>query len=166
MIRVAVLIGLIGFSNFLFSQGLTWKVGIRSDGTSVISSTTDGYNNLKEAIASVPKDSWIIHIAASNLLEQTDFQSEIFSFLEARYPEKLENALVSAGNMHNPEVRNLRDAFREAVLNSSYIKEINTNFSNRCERITKVEIEKLFIYVESGKPKLSSFLWLGTEICN
>jgi hypothetical protein len=68
--------------------------------------------------------------------------------------------------MHNPEVRNLRDAFREAVLNSSYIKEINTNFSNRCERITKVEIEKLFIYVDSGKPKLSSFLWLGTEICN
>jgi hypothetical protein len=165
MIRVAFLIWLIGFSNFLFSQGLTWRVGIRSDGATVISSTTDGYNNLKEAIASVPENSWIVHLAVSNLLEQTNFQSEIFSYLEAKYPEKLEKALVSAGNMHNPAVRNLQDAFKEAVLNSSYIKEINTNFINRCERITKVEIEKFFIHIDSGKPKFSSFLWLSTEQC-
>ena len=165
MIKIVVLIGLVLFSNCLFSQSLNWKTKLRSDGATVIYRAMDGYNNLKEAIDSVPKNSRITHIAASDLLEQTDFQSEVFSYLEMRYPDELGSALVSAGNMHNPAVKNLRKGFKEAVLNSSLIKEINIIFSNRCERVTEVNIEKFFIHRDSGEPKFSSFLWLSTEEC-
>lgn len=165
MIRIVVLMGLLLFSNYLFGQEVTWKTKLRSDGTSVVFRSTDGYEKLKEAIATIPQDSWIMHIGGSDLLDQMDFQDEIFSYLQNNHPSELAKALASAGNMHNPAVKQLREPFKEAILNSEYIREINTSFSNRCERITEVIIEKFFINKKVAQPKFESFLWLGTEKC-
>lgn len=165
MTKIAVLMGLLLFSNCLFSQSLNWKTKLRSDGATVIYRSADGYNNLKDAINSVPINSWITHIAASDLLEHTSFHSEVFSYLKIKYPDELASALGSAGNMHNPAVKNIQEGFKEAVLNSVFTKELNIAFADRCERVTEVNIEKFFIYRDSGEPKFSSFLWLSTDEC-
>ena len=165
MTRIVILIGLLLFSNYLFGQELTWKTELRSDGNSVVFRAANGLASLEEVINSIPLESWIIHFSASDLLDQVDFQNDVFSYLQNNYPDELAKALASAGNMHNPAVKQLREPFKAAVLNSTYVEEINKSLSNRCEKVTEVIIEKFFINKKVAKPKLESFLWLGTEKC-
>lgn len=165
MVRIVVFFWVFLLASISFAQDLTWQTKIRSDGTTVIYSSSEGYSSLKEAIGSVPQSSWIKHISASNLLEQPRLQKSVLSYLQTNYPNELEIALSSAGNMHNPSIIQLRDAFKEAILNSEYVKEITSYFVGRCEKIKAVSIEKFVIYKEADKPHFSSFLWLETEQC-
>ena len=165
MIRINIVIALLLFSTCLYGQELSWKAEIRSDGNSVVFRSVDGLASLQEVIASVPQESWIIHFSVVDLWDQKDFQDEVFLFLQNNYPRELAKALASVGNIHNPAVKQLTEPFKAAVINSSYVKDINKSLSNRCEKITEVIIEKFFINKKMAKPKLESFVWLGTEKC-
>ncbi|WP_395341242.1 hypothetical protein PN836_018770 [Ningiella sp. W23] len=165
MIKIVVLICTVLLSSSLFAQNLMWKTRDLPDGITIIYQFDKGFDDLKNAIDSVPKNSWIKHIAVSNILNENKFQDEIFSYLQIHYPTKLKTALLSAGNMHNPAIIQIRDAYMEAILKSERVQTFNSKFSARCERITNVSIEKLFISKSSGEPRFSSFLWLTTDEC-
>ncbi len=156
---------LILFTQSVSSEEIKWEPRVRDDGIAVVLSSRDGYSSLSEAVASINIQTWIKHVRLYLEYENTNFQNEIHSYMEANYSSELEAALASAGNMHNPKVIALRQAFTEAVLASNYVKTLNAAFSGRCEKITKASYEKFHISQKTEKPRYGAMLWLTTEEC-
>ncbi len=166
MVRYAITILLMFYASISYSSETTWEVSIRDDGTAVIlESRNEGFDSLEEAVLSIPKDAWISDVRVSALLEKVSFQEELHTYMMVNHPTILKEALGSAGNMHNPKVIKLHEAFRKSILYSKYVKELNSALSARCEEISGASFEKFEIYKPKSKPVYTAMIWLSTERC-
>lgn len=121
-----------------------------------------------QVISSVPEDVWIKYLRIFPTKKDKRIQAELHKYLAAQYPRLQADALASAGNMHNPKIIALREAFKEAILATSVVKELNLalSASARCERISSTSFEKFNIRTnENGLPIYSALIWLTTEKC-
>jgi hypothetical protein len=164
-VRTISLFILLSVSINAYSENWGWKSYVRDDQSASILETKDGTYSLSEAIASVHQDVWLkyFRVFASN--RHPEFQREIHEYLALNYPIEHQEALASAGNMHNPKVTALRDAFEEAILASSLVGAINSDLEQRCERITSVSYEKFMISGGEEQPEYLALIWLSTDKC-
>lgn len=153
------------FSEVTVAEPLKWQTNF-ADHDAVIFASSTGVDSLKDVIAAVPKSVWIRSVQVSTLAQFDGLQHELHTYLQRHYPQELADALASAGNMHNPKVVALREGFKEAVLASDFVKQMNADFRGRCESITSVDIEKFFITTQSSSPQFEAMLWLKTEQCH
>ena len=165
MIRYIFSIFLVLSTQISYAVNWKWEPRTRDDGAVVILASREGFDSLNEVIESTPKESCIKHIGLSVLSQYAQLQSELHSYMAENYPQQLEEALNSAGNMHNPKVIALHQAFREAILKSSYVQSVNEAFSKRCEKISSVSFEKFHIAKSSINPKYEAMVWLTSEKC-
>ncbi|MGL5668777.1 MAG: hypothetical protein ACRDD9_21955, partial [Shewanella sp.] len=147
------------------AEPLKWQTSF-ADHDAVIFASSTGVDSLKDAIAAVPKSVWIRSVQVSTLAQFDGLQHELQTYLQQHYPQVFADSLASAGNIHNPKVVALRERFKEAVLASGFVKQINSDFSGRCESITSVDIEKFFITIQSSSPQFEAMLWLKIEQCH
>lgn len=147
------------------AEPLKWQTRL-ADHDAVIFASSTGVDSLKDAIAAVPKSVWIRSVQVSPLAQFDGLQHELHTYLQQHYPQVFADALASAGNIHNPKVVALREGFKEAILASGFVKQMNADFSARCESITSVDIEKFFITTQSSSPQFEAMLWLKTEQCH
>lgn len=152
-------------SQVTVAEPLKWQTSF-TDHEAVIFASSTGVDSLKDVIAAVPKSVWIRSVQVSPLAQFDGLQHELQTYLQRHYPQMLADALASAGNIHNPKVVALRQGFKEAVLASGFVKQINSHFSVRCESITSVDIEKFFITTQSSTLQFEAMVWLKTEQCH
>ncbi|MFB2680985.1 hypothetical protein [Shewanella mangrovisoli] len=153
------------FSQVTVAEPLKWQTRL-ADHDAVIFASSTGVDSLIDAIAAVPKSVWIRSVQLSTLAQFDGLQHELHTYLQQHYPQVFADALASACNINNPKVVALREGFKEAILASGFVKQINSDFSARCERITSVDIEKFFITTQSSSPQFEAMLWLKTEQCH
>lgn len=153
------------FSQVTVAEPLKWQTRLADHDAMIFASST-GVDSLKDAIAAVPKSVWIRSVQVSTLAQFDGLQHELHTYLQQHYPQVFADALASAGNIHNPKVVALREIFKEAVLASGFVKQINSDFSARCESVTSVDIEKFFITTPSSSPQFEAMVWLKTEQCH
>lgn len=144
---------------------LGWNVYLSDHGWATISSIQHEGEPLLVSIKSVPKDIWLKHFRVFPNKKDVYLQREINDFLKVNYPELHNEALNSAGNMHNPKVKALRVPFQEALMASSLVTKINAALKSRCERITSASFEKFRIIKSNGNPVYSAMVWLSTDKC-
>lgn len=149
------------------AEGWKWEVRHynRQEAVVVIGPAGDGYSIFSDAVKSIDEGVWIKYVRLGHLsqTESPNFHEEIYSYLKAHHPAKLEAALNSAGNMHNPKVVALRDAFEPALLSTSYVKSLNRLLANRCHEIVKASYEKFVIYKHKEPVEFHAMVWLGTR---
>lgn len=150
---------------FASSEESGWDVYFSDHEWASISGKHHSGHSLSKAIALVPKDLWLKHFRVFPAEEDVEFQEEVHNFLALHYPLLLDQALSSAGNMHNPKVKALRVAFKEAIMSSSFVAKINVLLKSRCEQITSTSYEKFTIRKNNGQPIYSAMVWLSTEKC-
>lgn len=151
-----------------FGNDLMWDIDIQDNEWAEIAKHPSGEYSLSSAIDSIPKDVWLIHFLVFPINQDMQMQIEIDNYLANQYPTLHAEALASAGNMHNPKVAVLENAFMEAILATSLVKRLNLALkeSPRCERITSTSYEKLYIQTrEKGQPIYNAVVWLNTEKC-
>jgi hypothetical protein len=163
--RIFVLLLSLFCSPVLFGESGSWSTYISEHGWATVSDTHQGEHSLSEAIALVPDDIWLKHFRIFPSRDDVKLQKELHDFLTSKYPVLHNEALASAGNMHNPKVISLRSAFQEALMASSLVKRINTSIKSRCERITSASFEKFTIRKNDNQPTYSAMVWLSTEQC-
>lgn len=145
-----------------------WDVYIQKDEWAVLTKKPSGEYSLPLAINSIPKGVWIENFRFFPTEKDEKMQAELHKYLEAKYPRLQAEALASAGNMHNPKIIALRDAFKEAILATSMVKSLNSALTDgsRCERITSTSFEKFHIQTKTtGQPIYGAMVWLTTEKC-
>lgn len=164
MRNLLFIISLIVSSNSLGEEAI-WEVYISENGWASISDTHKGQATLSEAIASIPEELWLRHFRVFPTEANAKLQKEIDDYLLNNHPETHAQALESAGNMHNPKIVALREPFKEAILASSLVKQINGALAKRCERISATSFEKLNVRKKEGRPIYGAMVWLSTEQC-
>ncbi|MBY6189324.1 hypothetical protein KUV22_02735 [Microbulbifer agarilyticus] len=163
--RIFVLLLSVIFSPALFGESTGWSTYISEHGWATVSDTREGKGSLSEAIALVPDDVWLKHFRTFPSVGDVTIQNELHDFLASKYPELHNEALASAGNMHNPKVVALRVAFQEALMFTSLVTRINASLKSRCERITSASFEKFTIRNSGNQPTYSAMVWLSTKKC-
>jgi hypothetical protein len=164
MLRV-LLITIFIYSPFASSEEVGWDVYFSDHEWASISGKHHSGHSLSKAIELVPKELWLKSFRIFPAEEDVEFQKEVHNFLAINYPQLHEQALNSAGNMHNPKVKALRGAFQQAIMSSSLVAKINTLLKSRCERVTSTSYEKFTIIKNNGQPIYSAMVWLSTEKC-
>ncbi len=149
----------------LFGESASWSIYISEHGWATVSDTHQGDHSLSEAIELVPNEIWLKYFRTFPSREDVELQMELRDFLTSKYLKLHNEALASAGNMHNPKVVALRAAFQEALMSSSTVKRINALLKSRCERISSASFEKFTISKNDGQPTYSAMVWLSTEKC-
>ena len=163
--RIFVLLLSLIFSPVLFGESTGWSTYISEYGWATVSDTHQGERSLSEAIALVPDDVWLKHFRTFPSGEDVKMQKELHNFLVSKYPELHNEALASAGNMHNPKVVALRAAFQEALMSTNLVTRINASLKSRCERITSASFEKFTIRKNGNQPTYNAMVWLSSEKC-
>ena len=152
-------------SSVLSADEWKWDLKVRENGSAVIYAMPNGKYSLSDAVTAVPKEIWIKHFRLGHLGKNSKIQEELHQYMAKNYPDEHMEALNSAGNMHNPKVRALRKAFQEAILSTSFSKEVNTKLSARCEEITSTSYEKFIISKRDIQPSYEAIVWLSTKKC-
>lgn len=165
MNRLAFCILLILLVSDVSAQEWGWDTKKREDGSIIILQSTKAHDTLNSAIKSVSENDWIGDIRVNFLSQYPELQADINDNMLKHHPQKLSEALSSAGNMHNPKVVALRDAFRQSILNSRFVKNINNALSDRCEKISAVSFEKFYVSNKEGNTKYEAMLWLSMQKC-
>jgi hypothetical protein len=160
-----LLITFLMFSPFVSGDESGWNVYFSEHGWASISGKHHKGHSLSKAIGLVPKEVWLRNFRVFPSEEDASLQAELHNFLALNYSDLLDEALDSAGNMHNPKVTALRVPFQEAILASSLVSKINILLKSRCERITTTSYEKFTIRKNNGKPIYSAMVWLSAEKC-
>lgn len=93
-------------------------------------------------------------------LQANGLQTEIHNYLKAHYPNELNAAHLSAGNMHNPKAIPLRKPFEEALVKSSYVQSIAEILREHGYEVTAASTEK-FMLIERNK--FDAMTWLKVE---
>lgn len=161
---IAIILGIL-CSPHLFAVGDSWSVYFSESDWATVSDSPQGEYSLSDAIAHIPKEVWLRSFRIFPEKDDIELQKELHDFLELKYPGLHKEALASAGNMHNPKVVVLREAFEEALMASSMVKRINVLLQSRCERITSASFEKFTIRKNKGQPTYNAMVWLSTEKC-
>ncbi|GEA10366.1 hypothetical protein [Alteromonas sp. KUL49] len=144
---------------------LGWDVYLSDHGWATISGIHHEGEPLLTSIKSVPKEVWVKYFRVFPNEDDVTFQKEIHEFLKTNYPQLHNEALNSAGNVHNPKVIALRIPFQEALMASSLVTRINAALESRCERVVSASYEKFTIRKSNGKPVYSAMVWLSTNDC-
>lgn len=165
VLRYITFIFLLFCSSLSYSDEWRWEVYHGNDDSAGIFASREGFRTLEEAVKSISKSTWIKFVRVPSLQDLSSFQEELHSYMSENYPDELKEALQSAGNMHNPKIVRLRNAFEEAILNSEYVKNINLEFRSRCEKISSASFEKFTIIKKETTPTYWALLWLTTEKC-
>ncbi len=166
--RVLILLLALFQSAYCLSSDDKWNLYIQDKGWAALTKGSSGEYSLGQAISSVPEDVWIKHLRIFPTEKDKKMQAELHKYLAAQYPRLQDEALASAGNMHNPKIIALRDAFKEAILATSMVKGLNSALSDssRCEIISSTSFEKFHIRTkETGQPIYGAMIWLTTEKC-
>lgn len=121
--------------------------------------------NFKSVLYSIDKSKTLNKMALGRLtyLDGGMFQQDILKFMNLNYPEKLKDALKSAGNLHNPKMIALRGPFEEAVLQSGFVRKINRELEKFGYLISGMEFEKFFQMKHSDNVTFEAFVWLKVE---
>jgi hypothetical protein len=117
------------------------------------------------ALAESGKLSFIHTLTIHDLVKDGTFQKEVFEQLEKIAPETLAAARRSAGNMHNPKMEALRDAFGKAVLQTPTVTALSAVFAAHGMKISKASFEKLELENEHGL-RFRCMLWMIVETAN
>ena len=100
-------------------------------------------------------------IVAHALLADETLQHEVFAGLKRNSPQELGEALESAGNMHNPKMRQLWKPFEKAFLATPTIADLNASLGHygltSKPLMEKFELRKT---AEEPAPRFHGFLWL------
>jgi len=145
-----------------------WNVYNQENGWAVLIKNSPGEHSLANAISSVPQDVWLKHFRVFPTEKDRKMQAELHKYLATQFPRLHAEALASAGNKHNPKIKALRDAFKEAILATSLVESLNSALkdSSRCERITSTSFENFYIRKNTmGQPIYGAMVWLTTEKC-
>lgn len=167
MIRATAILISVLLSANVSAEGWKWEVINYNPKEAVVVTTPagDGYSAFSEAVQSIDEGVWIKHVRLGHLNQtgSPSFQEEIYSYIDEHHPNELKAALNSAGNMHNPKVVALREAFGPALLSTSYVKSLNGFLSKRCHEIVKASYEKFVIYKHKELVEFHAMVWLGTR---
>lgn len=166
--RVLILLLAILYSAICLGNDAKWDVYVQEDGWAALTKSPSGEYSLASAISSIPKDVWLKHFRVFPTEQNKKMQAELHKYLAAQYPRIQAEALASAGNMHNPKIKALRGAFKEAILATTMVKSLNAALEAgaRCERIASTSFEKFHIKTkETGQPVYGAMVWLTTEKC-
>ncbi len=123
-----------------------------------------GHKTIKGALDEISSKEILNHLLGINvselLLGDDAFQNEILSELRLRSLNLLNDALKSAGNMHNPKMRALYSPFAKAVLHTATVKRINEELGPFGLKIVEASPEKLTIIERKGVKYLDAILYL------
>ena len=166
--KALILLLILCYPALSLGNDTNWNVYLNEDGWAVLTKSTSGEYSLVNAISSIPKDVWLKHFRVFPTEQDKKMQAVLHKYLAAQFPRLQAEALASAGNMHNPKIIALRDAFKEALLATTVVKSFNSALvgGSRCERIISASFEKFHIKIkESGQPVYGAMVWLSTEKC-
>ena len=124
-------------------------------------------DGLAELLASRERDMPLKHITFwAYFNNNPTIQSEVLAEFKTRYPDLLDAAFKSSGNMHNPKVLPLRSRFSECLLATPTLTKINAVLNEHGYSITKVSFEKFWIDKTSETMPFHAIIWLipGAEI--
>ncbi len=88
-------------------------------------------------------------------------QADLRHHLEMHHPRELQEALESAGNLHNPALTALRKPFESALLKTRFVASINAQLLPHGYRIAGVSFEKFFIIKDSNPPEFDALIYLS-----
>jgi hypothetical protein len=128
----------------------------------------EGYASFDEALKQMAAEGRIQKldaIVAYALLPDETLQSEVFAGLERDAPLELKAARESAGNMHDPGMRQVGKAFSKAVLATPTLTRLNASLAVHGLVIAKAEVEKLELRNTLTDPRrrFHGLLWLSVS---
>ena len=146
--------------NVSLDQG-SGKVGIRP----IYGPRREGFCSLEEALDSLDEDRIVVWIRLDPVpLDTSDrMQQELFDYYAQHYPEALEAATASSGNLHNPALRPLIPSFREAVRSTSHVAELGKLLERYDHRIVGVSFEKFSLRTRQKPPRFSAITAVTLE---
>ncbi len=75
--------------------------------------------------------------------ESSEFTNqELLTYYQNNYPNELETAFKSSGNMHNPAISGVRDIFPEALKSTTIFKQLLIELNKLGYKVSKIEFEK------------------------
>lgn len=89
-----------------------------------------------------------------------ELQRDLMASFKKVAPRKLDAALKSAGNLHNPRINALRPHFEEALLGTSFAIRLNQKLGPLGIKLDGVEIEKFYFERANGEVCFHAFVWL------
>lgn len=89
-----------------------------------------------------------------------ELQRDLMASFKKVAPRKLDAALKSAGNLHNPRINALRPHFEEALLGTSFATRLNQKLGPLGIKLEGVEIEKFYFERAKGEVCFHAFVWL------
>ena len=161
-------IAAICFLSFTYPlEAVSWEVRSHYSEANTVNIAYRGKSleNLNSVLRSLPPTKKLGGINLRRLvkIESENIQKDIMYYLKKEHPAQLEEAVHSAGNMHNPKIKAIRNPLKHAVLNSGYIKEINIMLNNICYTIEGISFEKLFIIKSGNVIKFDALTWLTVK---
>ena len=144
-----------------------WTIGVVPKDKTLghIAISQDGFDSLTDAVLQFPKQApqaRLTHIWIGLTVDHDALaQKEIMSYLQQHYPKELKAATESAGNMHNPKVIPLRKPFEEALLSTTFVKNLQVDLAKIGYEVSGVSTEK-FTFVKQTN-SFSAATWLMTK---
>lgn len=144
-----------------------WTIGVALKDNTLghIAISQDGFDSLTDAVLQFPNQApqarlthiWIGLTADHDALAQ----KEIVGYLQQHYPKELKAAMESAGNMHNPKVIPLRKPFEEALLSTTFVKNLQADLAKIGYEVSGVSTEKFSFIKQTNS--FSADTWLMTK---
>jgi hypothetical protein len=144
-----------------------WTIGVVPQDNTLghIAISQDGFDSLTEAVLQFPNQApqaRLTHIWIGLTVDHDELaQTEIMYYLQQHYPKELKAATESAGNMHNPKVIPLRKPFEEALLSTTFVKNLRADLDKIGYEVSGVSSEK-FTFIKQTK-SFSAATWLMTK---
>lgn len=83
--------------------------------------------------------------------ESSEFTNqELLTYYQNNYPNELEAAFKSSGNMHNPAISGVRDNFPEALESTTIFKQLLIELNKLGYKVSKIEFEKFTVSKKYG----------------
>lgn len=143
-----------------------WQVEFGDDPNRVwVRPRADGFRTLEEALASLEEARVVQSIGlypmARSVSEQ--MQWELLVFFRRHFPDELEAAAASAGNLHNPQLAPLMAGYARAVRATSYVARLEEILAAHGYRVVDVSFEKFSMSTQLPSPTFSAATWLVLE---
>ncbi|MRX28654.1 hypothetical protein [Kangiella sp. HZ709] len=133
----------------------------------IIESNQTSSMNIKDALISISPKVCLKHFRIGYQLDKDiELQSELHAFLLKNHSKLYSEALDSTGNMHNPKVIALHQAFNKALLSTSLVSKLNSALSARNEQILSVSFEKFTVNKSAANTQFNAIVWLSTDACS
>lgn len=97
---------------------------------------------------------------ARSWTEDRRLQEQLLTTLQVITPRETDEALRSAGNMHNPKVIALHSAVATAFLRTDLVHSLNSELHKHGLEINRVSLEKLTLRRDGNAPTIDACVWL------